>query len=63
METAQITSAIEEKLEDLEIILRHLSLPENHSTDDGEYVCSFLAQNGLDKLSKTQDLFKLLKPA
>lgn len=55
-------SGIEEELENIEIILRHLSMPDKIACDDGEYVGAFLAQSGLTRLHKIQGLCEKLKP-
>lgn len=56
-------SGIEKELENIEIILRHLSFPEKLACDDGEYVGAFLAQSGLSRLHKIQGICEKLKPA
>jgi len=56
MTTEALTKAIEDRIQHLEIDLMFLSRPENLSAQDGEFIASKIAQDGLKQLSELQDL-------
>jgi len=63
MSESKPISIIENELENIEIILRHLMVPENLTVNDGEYIGSFLMESGLTRLHKIQDQCDKLKTA
>jgi len=56
MTSKQLTDEVREKLQDVEIILSHLSNPNNLADSDGEHVRAILAETGVQKLHSAQDL-------
>jgi len=58
MTAATVPPELKEALEDLEIILNHLSNPNNLSGSDGEHVRAILAQSGHKKLARAYDLIE-----
>lgn len=61
MTPVQITKAIKEHLQDVEVVLNHLSDANNLAGSDGEHVRALLAQTGLQRLAIAYDLVEQIK--
>lgn len=62
METKEILTVIEDELQSIDVILKHIANPNNLGGPDGEQVGAILAESGVNKIDRIQTLIEQLKP-